>query len=43
MQWKIINKTICHKRLKNNSVSLITDEQKSKVTDKNMISDLLNE
>ena len=43
MQWKIINKILCHKRLESNSIPLITDEQKGKITDKNMIPDLLNE
>ena len=43
MQWKIINKILCHKRLESNSIRLITDEQKGKITDKNMIPDLLKE
>ena len=34
MQWKIINKIQCYKRLKSNIVPLITDEQKGKITDK---------
>ena len=43
MQWKIINKILCYKRLESNSIPLITDEQKGKITDKNRIPDLLNE
>ena len=43
MQWKIINKILCYKRLENNSIPLITNEQKGKFTDKNMIPNLLNE
>ena len=43
MQWKIINKILCHKKLESNSIPLITDEQKGKITDKSIIPDLLNE
>ena len=43
MQWKIINKILCYKRLESNSIPLITDEQKGKITDKSIIPDLLNE
>ena len=43
MQWKIINKILCYKRLERNSIPLTTDKQKSKITDKNMIPDLQNE
>ena len=43
MQWKIINKILCYKRLENNSIPLITNEQKGKFTDKNMIPNLPNE
>ena len=43
MQWKIINKILCYKRLESNSIPMMTDEQKGKITDKIMIPDLLNE
>ena len=43
MQWKIINKILCYKRLESNSIPLIIDEQKGKITDKSIIPDLLNE
>ena len=42
-QWKIINEIICHKQLQNNCISMITDEQNCKITDKTKISDLLND
>ena len=43
MQWKIINKILCYERLETNSIPLITDERKGKITDKSIIPDLLNE
>ena len=43
MQWKIISKILCYKRLKSNSIPLITDERKGEITDKSIIPDLLNE
>ena len=42
-QWKTINEIICHKQLQNNCISMITDEQNYKITDKTKISDLLND
>ena len=42
-EWKIINEITCHKQLQNNCISMITDEQNCKVTDKTKISDLLND
>ena len=43
IQWKIINKILCLKRLESNSIPLMTDEQKNKIADKSIIPDLLNE
>ena len=41
-QWRIINEIICHNQLQNNCISIITDEQNCKITDKTKIADLLN-
>ena len=38
-----MNEIICHKQLQNNCISLITDEQNCKITDKTKISDMLND
>ena len=42
-QWKIINEIICRTQLQNNCISMITDEQNCKITDKTKIFDLLND
>ena len=42
-QWKIINKIICHKRHQTETIASITDTKNSSITEKEAISNLLND